>query len=187
MKRLIAGSAVVLLLLAGLPSRALAVGSFSATIPVQASVITGCIFVATALDFGPINPITLETTPVTTNGLITLTCVSIPVALQIDLDRGQNGAIAPILNSTRAMFNGTSYLGYDVYQPTTTGTSIATGIEAYACGTLTTYWGVGSAALRITTGLQTTNQIGVCGKVPAQITPLTPGIYVDSLTATATF
>ena len=119
-----------LLALAMAPGRALASGSGTATLPVQASVTSGCLIGTVGLNFGAVSPLIVEEdsgTGYTAAGAIEIACgTNGPTsgsAITVSLDEGANGAIAPILgigttaSAIRAMTNGTSFLAYDLFEP----------------------------------------------------------------------
>jgi spore coat protein U-like protein len=198
-----------LLALAFGPGRALAATGVTATLPVQASVTSGCLIGTVGINFGAVSPLVVEedlsTEPYESQGAIELACgTSGPTSgsgINVSLDNGANGAIAPILGigtatqAIRAMTNGTSFLAYDLFKPDpSTGTSGA----PMAC--TTQEWGAGASGpgsgLTITFATYAADLaaespaliLPVCGSIPSdQVQPLTPGIYTDTVTATVTF
>ena len=150
-------AAAVLALAFGATS-ALASTPATATLPVQASVTSGCLVVATPINFGAVSPLIVEEDVTTglpqSTGSVVLACgTNGPTAgsvISIALDTGANGAIAPIIGigtawqAIRAMTNGTSFLAYDLYQPTT-DTEAGT-----IAGQSTCEWGNGGGGTTIT-------------------------------------
>jgi spore coat protein U-like protein len=204
-------AAAALLALAMAPGRALASGSGTATLPVQASVTSGCLIGTIGLNFGAVSPLIVEEdtdTFYTAAGAIEIACgTNGPTdgsAVAISLDDGANGAIAPILgigitaSAVRAMTNGTSFLAYDLFAP-----GFSSGIVGgFADGTLT---GVSSSTEFVGLGLTSAEYsillsssplggnsplvlLPVYGSIPGdQVQPLTPGIYVDTVNVSVTF
>ncbi len=128
------------------------------TLPVQASVTSGCLIGDTGVNFGAISPLLIEedlaTQPYTATGSITLACgtngPTVGSDVTIALDTGANGAIAPILGigtsatAIRAMTNGTDFLAYDLFLPVTTGAG--TSAQTFTCTDATTQWTNGTGA-----------------------------------------
>ena len=207
-------AAAALLALAMAPGRALASGSGTATLPVQASVTSGCLVGTVGLNFGAVSPLIVEedtATGITAAGAIEIACgTNGPTSgsyISIALDSGANGAIAPILGigtaatATRAMTNSTSFLAYDLYEP-----SFSTGVVGgFAAGTLVLSAATGSSTLFNALLLSSTEYsvliatsplgsnaptvfLPVYGVIPGdQVQPLTPGIYTDTVNVSVTF
>jgi spore coat protein U-like protein len=130
-------AAVALLALALSPGFARAqVNTSVATMPVQASVQSGCLVSTGGVNFGAVSPLIIEEDqvsggkeifPYLASGIIFLACGSFgPTSgtfVAVAMDTGANGAIAPILGigtnvtAIRAMTNGTSFLLYDCFKP----------------------------------------------------------------------
>jgi len=218
MKRFFGLMAAAALVGLALSSGALAATSVTGTIPVQASVTSGCLTATTGLNFGAVSPLIVEEDVTTglplAQGNVILACgTNGPTSgsvINISLDNGANGAIAPILGigtsstAIRAMTNGTSFLAYDLFQPT----SVATGSGAVV-GQGSCEWGSGGGPIVGSNATCTgapgltmlPSQYSAClapegpfcavtvyGEVGGdQVQPLTAGLYVDTVTATITF
>ncbi|MFZ0888634.1 MAG: spore coat protein U domain-containing protein [Candidatus Binataceae bacterium] len=177
---------------------ALAMAQPTTTIPVQAEVTSGCVMTGSTFDFGQINPLTITGTEKTAQNIaLVVTCSATPsIALSIAIDTGANGALPTsyALPGTRALFNGTSALGYDVYQPAATSLgSVSNGPVLWGNTTCATpgmtLWGTGANAWSAS-GLAiipNENVFEICGVIPAQVSPLTAGVYTDLLTVTMNF
>ncbi len=154
-----------LLALALAPGRALASGSGTATLPVTASVTSGCLLATVGLNFGSVSPLVVEedtVTGYTATGIIEIACgTNGPTSggfIAISLDDGANGAIAPILgvgtssHAVRAMTNGTSFLAYDIYGP-------SLGTSPIAIPTAGIFVAGATAVIGTNTGQEFTSQI----------------------------
>jgi spore coat protein U-like protein len=222
MKSLKLAAASAALALALVQGQAMAATGATATLPVQASVTSGCLVAATGLNFGAVSPLLVEEDitaglPAASGSVILACGTNGPTPgsfITIALDNGANGAIAPILGigtastAIRAMTNGTSFLAYDLFQPTSAG-HIGALVGQSKCE-----WGSGGGGETITgvgaglpcssgaTGLTITDTgysaclapegpfcaATVYGVVPAdQVQPLTAGIYTDTVTASVSF
>jgi spore coat protein U-like protein len=113
------------------------------TLPVQASVQSGCLVAAVGINFGAISPLIAEEDGISANGAeetaatadgdVILACGGVgPTSgtnVIISMDLGANGAIAPIpairtnVSAIRAMTNGTSFLLYDLFKAQCSGSS----------------------------------------------------------------
>jgi len=214
-------AAAAVLALAFNQGAALASTGATATLPVQASVTSGCLVASVGLNFGAVSPLVVEedvTTGLpTAQGDVILACgTNGPTAgstISIGLDTGANGAIAPILGigtaatAIRAMTNGTSFLAYDLFQPSSAAAGAVSGETACE-------WGSGGGGEVVTgssavpcsagaTGLTITNTgysacvagtsssfctVVVYGQVPGdQVQPLTAGIYTDTVNVSVSF
>jgi spore coat protein U-like protein len=126
-------------------TRAMAFTGETVTLPVQASVTSGCLLAATGINFGAISPLLVEEDlsyePYDGEGSIDLACgtngPTLGSFISVGLDNGANGAIAPILGigtdatAIRAMTNGTDFLAYDLFLPTVTGKG--TSNQSFTC------------------------------------------------------
>jgi len=188
--------AVVVAVLA-LAMRGMALAQPTTTIPVQAEVTSGCVMTGSTFDFGQVNPLSITTTELEKQNVsLVVTCTSAPSsALTIAIDDGANAALPTTfaLPGHRAITNGTSALGYDVYQPTTVLESISNGPSIFGNTTCSTpgavLWELGTHTYNAS-GLVTVpneNVFDICGIIPAQLSPLTAGVYTDTLTVTMNF
>jgi spore coat protein U-like protein len=166
-------AAVALLALALSPGFARAqVSSSVVTLPVQASVQSGCLIAAVGINFGAISPLLVEEDRIsagtelsvaTAEGDVALACGSFGptsgTTILISMDLGASGDIAPILgigtnvSAIRAMTNGTSFLLYDLFKPTCNGAPpvvpavpCTSGLFLCASGSLGGEWGAGGAS-----------------------------------------
>jgi len=206
-------AAAALLALAMAPGRALASGSGTATLPVSASVTSGCLVGTIGINFGAVSPLIVEedltTEAAEASGAVEIACgTNGPTsgsAISVSLDDGANGAIAPILGigtkatAIRAMTNGTSFLAYDLFLPGFSSGVIggfAAGTLTGACPDTTEFNGLGITAAEYSILLSSSPLgnnapaalIPVCGSVPSdQVQPLTPGIYTDTVNVSVVF
>jgi len=206
-------AAAALLALALAPGRSWAFTGATATLPVSASVTSGCLLGTSGLNFGGVSPLVIEedtVTGYTATGDVFIACGTAgPTSgsfISVSLDNGANAAIAPILGigtgggaalPTRAMTNSTSFLAYDLFQPSLVATSgalpesIYGGFPIWAANPalpFTTFdigWqqyqsmvAVGSATLILP----------VFGSIPGdQVQPLTAGVYTDTVNVSVSF
>jgi spore coat protein U-like protein len=200
MRRYLQLSAGVALLALVLPS--LATAQPTTQIQVQAEITSGCVMTGSLFDFGPVSPLSITTTELSAqNESLVITCTTVPsLASFIQIDDGANAALLQsfALPGHRALTNGTSALGYDVYQPTSL-TAISNGPRLWftsSCVTPATLWELGvhafnpAAAAKGLAAIPNENVFKICGIIPAQIStlvPLTPGVYTDTLTVTMNF
>ncbi len=206
-------AAAALLALAFAPGRAWALTGATTTLPVSASVTSGCLIGASGLNFGGVSPLILEedtVTGYTATGTVFIACgTEGPTSgsyIAVTLDDGANSAIAPILGigtgsgtplATRAMTNSTSFLAYDLFEPsliygsgTVTSNLYASEFPVWTSsntqfGTFTITWAqynsmvaIGSAAI----------YLPVYGSIPGdQVQPLTAGVYTDTVNVSVSF
>ena len=212
-------AAAVLLALAFAPGRSWAMSSTTATLPVTASVTSGCLLGTVGVNFGAISPLVVEEdtlTGYTAQGELEVFCgTNGPTSgsgLVITLDNGANGAIAPILGigtgsqpsgganntplATRAMTNSTSYLAYDLFEPSIVSGNIASGQTNPS-----TNFSVPWTSLIFTStnynSLLSSGAFGaggpgmilpIYGSIPGdQVQPLTPGVYNDTVNVSLSF
>ena len=97
-------AAAALLALALAPGRSWASTGATATLPVTASVTSGCLIATSGVNFGAISPLVIEEdtlTGYTANGAVLIACgtegPTSGSAISVALDNGANSAIAPIL------------------------------------------------------------------------------------------
>ncbi len=202
-------AAAALLALAMAPGRALASGSGTATLPVSASVTSGCLVGTVGLNFGAVSPLVVEEDTGETYeavGNIEIACgTSGPTSgsqITVALDQGANGAIAPILGigtaatAIRAMTNGTSFLAYDLFEPSVSSLTgvIVSSLGAETSTTIefnTMYISYAEYASYMTTAAGNESPaivLNVYGSIPNdQVQPLTPGIYTDTVNVSVTF
>jgi len=194
-------AAAALLALAMAPGRALASGSGTATLPVSASVTSGCLVGTVGINFGAVSPLLVEedlstlgsaAEAYTAAGAIEIACGTYgPTSgstIQVALDTGANGAIAPILGigtqatATRAMTNGTSFLAYDLSEINPTSQATVTGASTFSISA-TQY----NTAILADPG-SPAEVVTILGSIPSdQVQPLTPGIYVDTVNVSVSF
>src|SRR5579863_5632022 len=177
--------AAALLMMALAPSARAQIGgniNAATTLQVTATVVTSCILSSTPINFGNIDPNLLATTPFYGNGAINIFCSSTATpAGTLTFDMGRNftaaGTLAVAtcgLGSATAceygMDNGNSVLPYAIF--TDPG--------------LTNPINPGAVITPITTPVSTFTGSSpyvypVYGEIGAQATPLTAGVYNDSI------
>jgi spore coat protein U-like protein len=147
------------LCLLGLSARA---ASTNANVPVAASVVGSCTVNSPALDFG-----TYRTNqPSTAQATIAVLCNSgttASVALNLGLNAGKSAA------GSRALANGSHYLGYDIYQNSS----------------FTIPWNQTLTVLFTSTGAA--KNLTAFGRIPAGQAASYGGAYSDSVSITVTF
>jgi len=199
-------AAAALLALAFMPGRSWAITSATATLPVSASVTSGCLLGTLGINFGAVSPLVIEEdtlTGYTASGAIEIACgTNGPTSgsgIAVSLDNGANAAIAPILGigtsatATRAMTNSTSFLAYDLFEPSIT----TSGLGGTSPSASTTQFGTLIIPAADYTLLLNSGPLGtggpliflpVFGSIPGdQVQPLTPGIYTDTVNVSLLF
>jgi spore coat protein U-like protein len=147
------------LCLIGVPARA---ASTNANVPVAASVVGSCSVNSPTLDFGTYR-ITQASTAQVTIAVLCNSGTTASVALNLGLNGGKSAA------GTRALANGTHYLGYDIYQN----------------GTFTLLWNQTFTVQFTSTG--TVKNLTAFGRIPAGQAASYGGAYSDSVSITVTF
>lgn len=143
--------------------------STTSSLGVTATAAAVCTLTATPVGFG-----TLSASAATTaTGSVTVTCTN-GDALTIVLDAGTNAS-----GTQRRLINGSSYLNYNLYQPTAAGTAQASPAVAWGDGT-----GLGSSFATTSNG--SAQVFNVYGQVPSGQT-LTVGSYTDTVTVTLNY
>jgi spore coat protein U-like protein len=144
------------------------------TLGVSASIGSTCIVTTANMAFGVYDPTSPTDLNATTPGQVQLACTTGAVP-KIDISNGSN------FSTTRRMSSGGNFLGYNVFQPTST--AAGAGCPAVGAGTA---WIAGTpftVTAAPSTGSRTYN---VCGRITSgQSSPV--GNYSDTLTATITF
>jgi spore coat protein U-like protein len=141
------------------PARA---ASTSANVPVAASVVGSCSVNSPTLDFG-----TYRTNQVSTaQATIAVLCNS-GTAASVALNLGLNAGKSPA--GSRALANGSHYLGYDIYQN----------------GTFSLLWNQTVTVQFTSTG--TVTNLTAYGRIPAGQSASYGGAYADSVSITVTF
>ena len=134
------------------------ISSFSVT----AAYHGACEVSASTMDFGSLSP----SNPTATNqSHIFVTCPT-GTDYTVELGAGENAGQSPVAEATRAMRNGTDYLGYDLYE---------------SLGAATSWDGVTG------TGTSTTQSIDVFGRIPSGQSGLSVGTYADTVVVTVTY
>lgn len=149
-------------------------GAMAATattnVAVTTNVTANCAIVATPVAFGtydPISPAALSGT-----GTLTVTCTQ-GAAASITLGNGQNFA------SSRRMTNGSAFIGYQVYTP-------SSNLPLAPCATVTPWPDTAPGFVLPVAPSNAPRTFNVCGLIPAgQDAP--SGNYVDSMVATVIF
>lgn len=134
----------------------------TATLSVSASIAGACTVGGSALSFGAYASAAASTA----NSNIQVTCSNGTSAL-VTLNQGNNNNRVPA-SGTRALNNGTNYLGYDIYTD----------------NTLATVWNATNNLPVVSTGSPVT--LTAYGRIPAGQSPAT-GSYNDTVTITVTF
>jgi spore coat protein U-like protein len=164
----IAAAAAVAL---GNSSLALA-ASKTANVTVSATVPKNCLISAGTLAFGSYDPLGANaSTNLDQSGSFTVTCTK-TVAWAVGLDAGQNAANVPGgVTATRAMSEGSNYLGYEIFTSSTRGT----------------VWD--NTSMVSGTGTGTSQTVTLYGRVPAGQTGTPPSAvsYGDTVVATVNF
>lgn len=165
------GLAALLALGAALPGSASA-GSASANLSVTATVAASCSIATAPVSFGTYDPTGAGNLNATGSVSITCTLGAIPT---ITLGLGANAS-----GATRRMSNGTSYIEYELYQPST--------VVAGAPCAYTQVWGTSGLAVftPVAAISNATRTYNVCGQA-AQGQNVTTGTYTDTVTATVNF
>lgn len=134
----------------------------TATLSVSASIAGACTVGGSALSFGAY----ASTAASTTSSTIGVTC-SNGTNATVTLNQGNNNNRVPA-SGTRALNNGTNYLGYDIYTD----------------NTYTTVWNATNNLPVSSTGSAV--NLTAFGRIPAGQNPAT-GSYNDTVTITVTF
>ena len=134
----------------------------TATLSVSASIAGACTVGGSALSFGAYS----SAAAATANSSIQVTCSNGTNAV-VTLNQGNNNNRVPA-SGTRALNNGTNYLGYDIYTD----------------NTLATVWNNTNNLPVASTGAPVT--LTAYGRIPAGQAPAT-GSYNDTVTITVTF
>jgi spore coat protein U-like protein len=129
---------------------------------VSASIAGACTVGGAAMSFGAYSAATASTT----NSNIQVTCTNGTNAT-VSLNQGANNNRVPSAGS-RALANGTNYLGYEIYSDSG----------------LTTVWNAANSQTINSTGAAVT--LTAYGRIPAGQNPAT-GSYNDTVTITVTF
>jgi spore coat protein U-like protein len=134
----------------------------TATLSVSASIAGACTVGGSALSFGAYS----ATAASTANSNISVTCSNGTNAV-VTLNQGNNNNRVPA-SGTRALNNGTNYLGYEIYTDNALGT----------------VWNTVNSQPVTSTGAPIT--LTAYGRIPAGQNPAT-GSYNDTVTITVTF
>ena len=134
----------------------------TATMSVSANIGGTCTVGGANVSFGTY----ASTAAATATGSVQVTCSNGTNAL-VSLNQGNNNNRAPTY-ATRALNNGTNYLGYDVYTDNTYGT----------------LWNAANTQAVTSTGTPVT--LTAYGRIPAGQNPAT-GSYNDTITITVSF
>ena len=145
-----------------LASSSASAASATATLSVSATIASACTVAGAAMSFGAYT----ATAASTANSTIQVTCTNGTNA-QVSLNQGNNNNQVPSAGS-RALANGTNYLGYEIY--TDNG--------------LSTVWNTSNTQAVNSTGSAVT--LTAYGRIPAGQNPAT-GSYSDTVTITVTF
>lgn len=143
----------------------------SQNMPVQAQVNVNCNFTSTpTMDFLSYDPTGANATAALGASVgVSVRCTK-GASVSIGIDTGANAANAPI-GSTRAMKNGTNYLGYDFYHE----------------NTYTTLWtNTGGGLYSFTSASSTPFTVPIYGKVP-QAQDVPAGLYQDTVVVTVNY
>lgn len=163
---------------AGMSNGAWAAGTATSNITVTASITQTCAITANPIAFGAYDPVTANATvAATSTSTLDVRCTKGSSGVTVQLSTGANAS-----GNQKRMTNGTDFLSYSIFQPTT-GVSGNT-----ACST--TEWGAPTAALTVTpaTAWSATvaNSFTMCGSVPAAQN-VGAGSYTDTVVATISF
>jgi spore coat protein U-like protein len=159
--------AIIALLLTA--TSALADGQASAKMDVSALVSPNCRMTLTALSFGNYDPLGANASQeLDATATLSLTCTRNSAAT-IAMDLGQNPAFGGL---SRRLASGDQRLDYQIYRD----------------AARTQAWSAGTSALRYvsTTGITSTNQLTVYGRIPPG-QEVASGTYSDVVTATVDF
>ena len=141
----------------------------STTFQVTATVLSSCTVAGTTLNFGSnIDPIA-ATVPLDSTSTLTVAC-SNTTPYTVALSAGANAGGATNFTS-RAIKNGTSTLGYQLYTDSAR----------------TTVWGNGTSSSTVPgTGSGSNQSLSIYGRLPS-LTGAIPGSYTDTVTVTITY
>ena len=145
--------------------------SKSQNMPVQAQVNVNCNFTSTpTMDFLTYDPTGANATADLAASVgVSVRCTK-GASVSIGIDTGANNANAPV-GSTRAMKNGTNYLGYDFYHESTHTT-------------LWTNTGAGLSSFTSVSSAPAT--VNIYGKIP-QAQDVPAGLYQDTVVVTINY
>lgn len=132
------------------------------SLSVTAAYHGACEVSASIMDFGTLSP---SNPNATGKSDIFVTCPN-ATSYTVTLGAGENSGLSPVGTATRAMRNGTAYLGYDLYE---------------SFGAATPWDGVSG------TGTAATQSINVFGRIPSGQSGLTAGTYADTVVVTVTY
>jgi spore coat protein U-like protein len=165
MKRTLLVVATIAFLVGGTTFAATATSQFQVTATVGAN----CTITAATLDFAAYDPVgTNATTPLDATGSVSVNCTK-GASIWVGLNAGLYGGLGTF--GTRAMYNSTDHLGY----------------ELYTNAARTTVWGnaSGTGASWTSTGMGA-HAIDIYGRVGAG-QDVSTGSYSDTITATVNF
>jgi len=162
---------------AGVSSGAMA-GTATSNIAVSASITQTCAITANPIAFGAYDPVTANATvAATSTATLDVRCTKGSAGVTVQLGIGANAS-----GNQKRMTNGTDFLSYNIFQPTT-GVSGNTACSA-------TEWGAPTAALAVSPAVAwsavTVNSFTMCGSVPPAQN-VGAGSYNDTVVATITF
>jgi spore coat protein U-like protein len=144
-------------------------GTDTSQFQVTATVGANCTITAAALDFQAYDPVgTNATSPLDQTGSVTVSCTK-GASIWVGLDAGLYGAVGSF--GTRAMYNSTDHLGYELYSDS--GRSTVWGDTS---GTGASWTSPGMAAHAMT----------IYGRIGAG-QDVSTGSYADTITATVNF
>ena len=149
-------------------------------LPVTAKVVQKCLINVSPPSFGTYDPVVRNASVgATGTGIVEVTCTAGSAGVTIALDQGTNAS-----GGSRRLKNGTDYLAYEIYQPSSNSPNAACTFPG------TTVWGTTGGQLFTPTGAtwgaSSPQDFNVCGNIPGgQNVP--PGAYTDTIVTTVNF